>query len=179
MKNHPNSVHEQLWNIKQNQQEARGEAGRHGRKSVSNKCARSERWYSVARAISRTSLRISQRMWLREAPNLGRGGARIWRSYFTFCVKRFCECSNCTVSSGLCAGRVHSLLLLWAQKCQKGPGSITVSKFPVRSICSIVLHNNGSTTTRRMTSRPSRKRNIKERSGTASHCEIECFWKES
>ena len=99
----------------------RGGAGRHGRKSGPNKCARSECWYSVARAISRTGLRISQCMWLREAPNLGRGGARTWRSYFRFCVKRFCECSNCTVSSGLCAGRLPSLFLLWAQKCQKRP----------------------------------------------------------
>ena len=78
-------------------------------------------WYSIAQAICRTGLRISQCMWLSEAPNLGIGGARIWRSYFSFCVKRFCKCSNCTVSSGLCAVRAPSLFLLWAQKSKKRP----------------------------------------------------------
>jgi len=28
-------------------------------------------------------------MWLHEAPDLGKGGARKWRSYLRFCVKRF------------------------------------------------------------------------------------------
>jgi len=37
------------------------------------------------------------------------------------------------------------------------PVSVCVSKCPVRPMWSIVLHDNGSTTTRRMTSRFSRK----------------------
>ena len=134
-------------------------------------------WYSVAWAISRTALRISRCMWLREAPNSGRGGARTWRSYFRFCFKRFCEYSNCTVSSGLWAGRAACLFLFWVQKCQKRPRQLYCSKCPVRMIWSILLHDYGSTTTR-MTSRSSRKWSIKERSGTVSHCEIKFVWKE-
>lgn len=80
-----------------------------------------EEWYSAAGAISRTGLRISQCMWLHEAPHLGKRGARTWQSYFGFCVKRLWECSDCTINSGLCAGRAPTLFLLWAQKCQNRP----------------------------------------------------------
>ena len=68
--------------------------------------------YSAAGAISRTGLRVSQCMWLHEAPDLKKRGARTWQSYFGFCVKRFWECSDCTINSGLCAGRSKPALAL-------------------------------------------------------------------